>query len=92
MDSPSRDSAPLSFDFFGIEVEVATADPDCRKLLSGNYSSFETQPKNPSLAYSVHKCSGGDFEISRGTEWSLLASDDGDLLFQLEKEITIEIQ
>jgi len=92
MDSASYDSAPLSFDFFGIEVEVATADPDCKKLLSGNYSLFETRAKNPTLTYSVHKCSDGAFEISRGADYSLLALDDGDLLFQLEKEITIEIQ
>jgi len=92
MDSASCDSAPLSFDFFGIEVEVATADPDCKKLLSGNYSSFGTRAKNPTLTYSVHKCSDGAFEISRGADYSLLALDDGDLLFQLEKEITIEIQ
>lgn len=92
MDSASSDSAPLSFDFFGIEVEVATPDPDCKKLLSGNYGWFETRAKNPALRYSVHKSSDGAFEISRGTEYSFLASDDGDLLFQLEKEITIEIQ
>jgi hypothetical protein len=92
MDSPLRDSAPLSFDFFGVEVEVATADPDCRKLLSGNYSLFQTRARNPILTYSVQKSSDGAFEISRGNEWSLLASDDGDLLFQVEKEITIEIQ
>ena len=73
-------------------MEVATADPDCKRLLSGNYSSFETQANNPALTYSVHKCSDGVFEISRGGECSLRASDDGDLLFQLEKDITIEVQ
>jgi hypothetical protein len=88
----SINSARRSFDFFGIEVEVATADPDCKRLLSGNYSSFETQANNPTLTYSVHKCSDGGFEISRGGEYPLRASDDGDLLFQLEKEITIEVQ
>ena len=92
MDSVSCDSAPLSFDFFGIEVEVTTADPDCKKLISGNYSSFVARAKKPTLAYSVHQCSDGAFEISRGNDYSLVASDDGDLLFQLEKEITIEIQ
>src|SRR5262245_3158570 len=85
-------SCALSFDFFGIEVEVATADPDCKALLAGNYGSFATRAQSPALTYSVNKCGDGAFEISRGAEYSLLASDDGDLLFQLEKEITIEIQ
>jgi hypothetical protein len=85
-------SCALSFDFFGIEVEVAAADADCKALLSGNYGSFATQAQSPALTYSVNKCGDGAFEISRGADYSLLASDDGDLLFQLEKEITIEIQ
>jgi len=88
----SIDSWPISLDFFGIEVEVATADRDCVKLLSGNFGFFQTQAKNPLLKYGVTRNGEGGFEILRSTGPSLLASDDGDFLFQIEKEITIEIQ
>ena len=82
---------PLSLDFFGIEVEVATADRDCARLLLGNYSFFRTQARNPTLKYGVTK-NGAEFEIARSTGPSLRAADDGDFLFQIEKEITIEVQ
>jgi len=88
----SIESTSLSFDFFGVEVEIATADPGCRKLLSGDFGFFETRRKNPVLRYVVCNTSDGTFEIVRDTQSSLSASDDGDFLFQLEKEITIEVQ
>ena len=86
------ESTSLSFDFFGVEVEIATADPGCRKLLSGNFGFFETRRKNPALSYVVCNTGDGAFEVIRKTQSFLSASDDGDLLFQMEKEITIEIQ
>ena len=88
----SIESTSLSFDFFGVEVEIATADPGCKKLLSGDFGFFETWRKNPVLKYVVCSTGDGAFEIVRDAHSSLSASDDGDFLFQLEKEITIEIQ
>ena len=88
----SIDSSPLSLDFFGIEVEIATTDLESLKLLSGNYSFFQTRPKNPVLRYAIARRPRGRFEILRSDGVLLLASDDGDFLFQMEKEITIEIQ
>jgi hypothetical protein len=88
----SIDSSPLSLDFFGIEVEIATMDLECLRLLSGNYGFFQAPPKNPVLRYEVARCPEGRFEILRSDGVLLLASDDGDFLFQMEKEITIEIQ
>jgi hypothetical protein len=82
----------LSFDFFGVEVEIATTDPGCRELLSGDFGFFETRRRNPALSYVVCKTGEGAFEIVRNTQSFLSASDDGDFLFQMEKEITIEIQ
>jgi hypothetical protein len=86
------ESTSLSFDFFGVEVEIVTTDPGCRKLLSGDFGFFETRRRNPALRYVVCQAVDGVFEIVRDTQSSLSASDDGDFLFQLEKEITIEIQ
>jgi hypothetical protein len=88
----TTESTSLSFDFFGVEVEIATTDPGSRKLLSGNFGFFETRRKNPVLRYVVSNTGDGAFEIVRDNQSFLSASDDGDLLFQLEKEITIEIQ
>ena len=88
----SLDSAPCSFDFFGIEVEVATADRHCARLVSENFSFFQRQAKNPVLKYIVTRSGEGGFEILRSKGPSLVASDDGDFLFQMEKEITIEVQ
>lgn len=86
------DSNPLSLDFFGIEVEITTPDLESLTLLSGNYSFFLTQRSNPILKYDVSRCVNSGFEVlgSNGAWW--LASDDGDFLFQMEKEITIEAQ
>jgi hypothetical protein len=86
------ESTSLSFDFFGVEVEIVTTDPGCRQLLSGDFGFFEMRLRNPALRYVVCKAVDGAFEIVRDTQSSLSASDDGDFLFQLEKEITIEIQ
>ena len=88
----STESTSLSFDFFGVEVEIATADPGCKDLLSGDFGFFETQRKNPALRYVVCKTGDGSFGIVRDAQSFLSASDDGDFLFQMEKEITIEIQ
>jgi len=88
----SVESTLLSFDFFGVEVEIATTDPGSRDLLLGDFDFFETRRKNPALRYVVSKTGDGSFRIVRDTQTFLLASDDGDFLFQVEKEITIEIQ
>jgi hypothetical protein len=85
------ESATLSLDFYGIEVEI-TADRESVKMLFGNYSFFSTHPKNPILKYAVTRNGEGGFEILRNTGSPLVASDDGDFLFQMEKEITIEVQ
>src|SRR5262245_22743277 len=61
-------------------------------MLFGNYSFFSTHPKNPILKYAVTRNGEGGFEILRNTGSPLVASDDGDFLFQMEKEITIEVQ
>jgi hypothetical protein len=88
----SIESTLLWFDFFGVEVEIATTDPGSRDLLLGDFGFFETRRKNPALRYVVCKTGDGSFELVRDTQTFLSASDDGDLLFQVEKEITIEIQ
>ena len=82
----------LTFDFLGIEIEVTVADPECERLLLANYSSLERPAKSPVLSYFVGKSSPDKFLIIRGAEQPLLASDDGDFLFQFEKDVTIEIQ
>jgi hypothetical protein len=73
-------------------VEIATIDPGCRKLLSGNFGFFEKPGQDPVLEYAVCRQADGTVEIRRGGEFFSSASDDGDFLFQLEKEITIEVQ
>lgn len=85
------ESATLSLDFYGIEVEI-TADRESVEMLLGNYSFFSTHPKNPILKYAVTRNGECGFEILRNTGSLLVASDDGDFLFQMEKEITIEVQ
>jgi len=84
-------SATLLLDFYGIEVEIV-ADSESVKMLLGNYSFFSTHGRNPVLKYGVTRNGEGGFEILRSTGSALQASDDGDFLFQMEKEITIEIQ
>lgn len=81
----------LSLDFFGVQAEIATADHDCVELLSGNFSFFQTNEKTPILKYGVTRSKQG-LKIARSTGRALQATDDGDFLFQVEKEITIEIQ
>jgi hypothetical protein len=85
-------SKSLSFDFFGVEVEVTVTDPECRKLLLANYSFFQASVQIPVLSYVVNRRKADRFLILRGCDPPLQAHDDGDFLFLFEKDITIELQ
>jgi hypothetical protein len=91
----SRSGQSLSFFILGQRVRVDCSDPVLRQLLVANFGTMAAAPENaaPDLLYSV---SSGDtpqsFSLIRQGRSSLDAEDIGDLLFLLEKDMTLELQ
>jgi hypothetical protein len=85
-------SQSLSFNFFGVEVDVTVTDPECKRLLLASYGFFQGSAQIPMLSYVVDRRKADRFLILRGSNPPLQAHDDGDFLFLFEKDITIELQ
>jgi hypothetical protein len=85
-------SRSLSFNFFGVEVEVTVTDPECKRLLLANHGFFQASVQIPVLSYVVDRRKADRFLILRGSEPPLQANDDGEFLFLFEKDLTIELQ
>ena len=88
------DEESLSFLILGQRVQIDCAAAAARKLLTACFASMgtannEVEPTN--LRYTV-ECTGAAFSIAREGQAPLNGAGLGDLLFMLEKDITVELQ
>jgi len=84
----------IFLEILGCRVRLECRDPKTHDLIIGNYGGMQGRNFGPShLDYVVETCrKDPGFRIAcRGSE-PQMAADDGELLFILEKDITIELQ
>lgn len=87
----------LHLNLFGLRIAIACEDPAMRALIGANFSAFAATPspaETPDLAYTVNHDVRG-LTLRRGVAetanlWPGL--DAGELIFLLEKDLTIEAQ
>jgi hypothetical protein len=79
---------------FGVSIRIESQDPFALKLLKGNYEAFAVASiSEPDLRYSIETEPGGvGFQVVRGPGARLRVADEGQLIYMLEKELTIAIQ
>jgi hypothetical protein len=87
-------SQEISFTFLGCRIRVVAPDPSILALLAANFgsvaASIEDVPAD--LEYSVGAATPGTFSLVRDGLPPMCAANPGDLLYLLEKEITVELQ
>ena len=78
---------------FDRHVQVQCADPKVRALLQVNYGQLEAKVTNVDLRYRIVKETASSFfRLTRKGQPALLPANDGELLFLLEKDLTVEVQ
>ena len=85
---------PLSFEILSVGLHVGCTDPELRALIQANWGHMESPTAAPDIVYSV-TATGPPQRISivsPGQQEPLLSADLGEFLYDLEKEITIELQ
>ena len=91
--SPSEQTFSLLI--LGQHVTVKCPDGALMRLLAANFSAMAARGMGslPGLEYRIEiRDAPPLFSLSRGSETTLEASDAGDLLFLLEKDVTVELQ
>lgn len=74
-------------------VQVQCPNPEATALVQVNYGQLETKVTKADLRYCIAKeATSSLFRLTRKGQPSLVAADDGELLFHLEKDLTIELQ
>jgi hypothetical protein len=74
-------------------VEIDCRDRPAAELIRANYGAMQFHHgANPDLEYKVWRRNGSQFCIARQGREPITAADEGELLFILEKELTIELQ
>ena len=91
---PADDRKVLSLRIFGCTVQINCCDAGVYALLTANHGQMQSRKSGvPRLEYTIsRRCEPSGFCIARWGGESLTAADDGELLFLLEKELTIELQ
>jgi hypothetical protein len=89
-----KDCQKLFFRMVGCSVAIDCRDRPAAELILANYAVMQGQPgDNPDLEYEVRRRgNGSQFCLTRQGHELITAADEGELLFILEKELTIEIQ
>jgi hypothetical protein len=83
----------LSLTVLGRNVRVRCEDAEAWALSVANYAQMQGELKAPDLSYTVRREKASSaFVIRRNGQEPLIASDDSELLFLFEKNITIELQ
>jgi hypothetical protein len=83
----------LSLLILGCHVRVQCADAGIQALLIANYSHMQGSQGPAKLQYTIGRQAGsGGFWVRRAGREPVHASDSGELLFLLEKELTVEIE
>jgi hypothetical protein len=84
---------PIELSVFDCNIRIECPDDYARSLLVANYGWFQMQSKEPQLRYFINReRASQEFMITRDDVEPLLASDDGEFLFQFEKDMTIQLQ
>jgi hypothetical protein len=77
----------------GCVVAIDCRDRPAAELIVANYAAMQIhQREDPDLEYEVRRGNGSQFRLSRQGRELITAWDEGELLFILEKELTIELQ
>jgi hypothetical protein len=87
-------SQKLVFRIIGCVVVIECRDQAAAELIRANYAAMQIYHcANPDLAYEVgRRRNGSQFRLSRQGGERIIAADEGELLFVLEKGLTIELQ
>jgi hypothetical protein len=90
MDKPET----LFLHIVGCDVRIQCGDPQAVELLIANYGEMQVDSfAAASLKYTISRCRNGrGFRIARRGGEPLVAIDDSEFLFLLEKDLTIELQ
>ena len=91
---PAKHSQKLVFRVIGCDVAIDCRDPSAAELILANYGAMQVERVYDSdLEYKVwRRRNGSGFCLARRRHDPKSAVDDGELLFMLEKELTIELQ
>ncbi|MGH7847156.1 MAG: hypothetical protein ACREQW_18580, partial [Candidatus Binatia bacterium] len=91
---PSRQLYVLGLEILRCSVRIECRDRDAFELVRANYAQMLIEKSaSPDLAYKISQSSrGSGYRIRRRGREPLIAGDEADLLFLLEKDLTIELQ
>ena len=84
----------LIFRIVGCDVSIDCRDRSAAELILANYHAMRVyEAVTPDLDYGIRRRPNGPgFHLTRRGGEPMIAADDGELLFILEKELTIEVQ
>ena len=83
----------LDFSICDCNIRVECTDPHAESLLLGNYGRLRRAITVPQITYQISREQGSKkLLISRNGEPADAADDDGEFLYMVEKDITIEVQ
>jgi hypothetical protein len=87
-------SQKLVFRIIGCVVAIECRDQAAAELIRANYAAMQIyRCANPDLSYEVRRRgNGSQFRLTRQGGERIIAADEGELLFVLEKGLTIELQ
>lgn len=83
---------PFYLQIFGKNVRVDAQDPHARRILVDGYSAFAAPPAAPALEYSIHATGTKQFWLERSGGDVVAAQDDGELLYNFEKDLTVTLE
>lgn len=88
-----NDWQKLVFRLLGCVVEIDCRDRPAAELIRADYAAMQFHHgAKPDLEYKVWRRNGSQFCVARQGREPITAADEGELLFILEKELTIELQ
>ena len=83
----------LTLTLFDRHVHVQCPDPEVMDLVNVNYGQMRTDIVGADLRYRISRESTSSFfRLTRKTNAPLFAANDSELLFLLEKDLTVEMQ
>jgi hypothetical protein len=87
-------AAELRLAILGLHVRVQCSDPKVKRFIGANFAAMVTADEAfcADLEYSVEYNEGASFSIHRPEQPALEGAGSDDLLFLLEKEITVALQ
>jgi hypothetical protein len=92
--APAQSRHLFSFAVLGLHFLVDCPDPELRRLLVGNFGAMASpgEKSQPDIEFSVKSGDTSPLSLVQRGRAAQAALDSSDLLFLLEKQITIELQ